>query len=60
MFQFSDRAVLPIRVLGRDLRASTKPAEAKVRLESNGGTHNVLVRLRYPLHRSPRGCWQAH
>ena len=55
MFQFSDRAVLPIRVLGRDLRASTKPAEAEVRLESNGGTHNVLVHLLVSVTPFPEG-----
>ena len=45
LFQFSDRAVLPVRVLGRNLRALHKVQEAAIRLESSGGAVTVAVRV---------------
>ena len=45
LFQFYDRTTLPLHILGRRLRAYRKPQEAKIQLESNGGTITVVVRI---------------
>jgi hypothetical protein len=45
LFQFFDRMVLPVRVLGRHLRAFDKPQEAEIRLTSSGGAVTVSVRV---------------
>jgi len=55
LFQLSDRAVLPIRVLGRHFRAYPKPQDAEIRLESNGGTATVTVRIQVPVQPFPEG-----
>src|SRR5262249_39358529 len=55
MFQFSGQTVLPLRILGRHLRAYHKPQEAEVRLESNGGSITVMVRVQVPVQPFPGG-----
>jgi hypothetical protein len=55
VFQFSDRTVLPLRILGRALRALNKPQEAKVQLESNGGNRTVVVRIQVSVRPFPEG-----
>jgi hypothetical protein len=49
LFQFSDRMVLPVRVLGRQLRAFDKPQETAIWLESSGGNVTVTVRVQVPV-----------
>src|SRR5262249_30644268 len=41
LFQFLRDTAIPVRVVGKQLRASNKPLEAMLTVESNGG--NVLV-----------------
>ncbi len=55
LFQFSDRAVLPVRILGRNLRAFHQPLEGAIRLESNGGSVTVGVRVQVPVQPFPEG-----
>jgi hypothetical protein len=45
LFQCTDQAMLVIRVQGRYLRSFSKPQEAEVLIESNGGTATVVVRV---------------
>jgi hypothetical protein len=49
LLQFFDRLVLPVRVVGGSLRALDKPQEAEIRLDTNGGTATVTVRLQVPV-----------
>jgi hypothetical protein len=55
VFQFSDRALIPLRVEGSRLRAFRDPQQAEVRLESNGGPVTVTVRVRVAVHPFPEG-----
>jgi len=55
LFQFSGRTTLPLHILGRRLRAYRKPQETEVRLESNGGTVTVVVRVQVPVQPFPEG-----
>ena len=55
VFQFSSRNVLPVRVLGRHLHAFDKPQEARIVLESNGGTFTVAVHVFVPVKPFPEG-----
>jgi hypothetical protein len=55
LFQVSSHAVLPLRVLGRHLRAYRDAQDAEVRLESNGGSVTVVVRVRVPVKPFPEG-----
>ncbi len=55
LFQFADKTVLPLRIVGRHLRAYAKPQDAKVVLESSGGTTTVIVRVRVPVQPFPEG-----
>jgi hypothetical protein len=55
LFQLSGRAILPVRVVGRQLRAYPKPQEGEVRLESNGGPVTVTVRVQVPVRPFPEG-----
>ncbi len=48
VFQFTDRLVLPVRVVGKSVRAYAKPQEAVIQLESNGGAVSVTVRIASP------------
>jgi hypothetical protein len=55
LFQFSDRTVLPVRVVAVGLRAFQKPQEAEVCLDSNGGSVTVVVRIQVPVVPFPQG-----
>ncbi len=49
LFQFTDRMVLSVRILGQRLRAFDKPQQAEIRLESNGGNMTVSLRVQVPV-----------
>jgi hypothetical protein len=49
LFQFHDRTVIPVHVVGRGLRAYRDPQQAEIRVESCGGTATVVVRVRVPV-----------
>jgi hypothetical protein len=49
LFQGSERVVIPVRILGRHLRALDRPQETTIRLESSGGSFTVPVRVRVPV-----------
>ena len=55
LFQFSGRAVIPLRVQGGRLHAYRDPQQGEVRLESNGGTVTVTVRVRVAVRPFPEG-----
>jgi hypothetical protein len=55
LFQSSGKTILPVRVVGRRLRAYPKPQEAEVRIESSGGTVTVAVRVNVPVQPFPEG-----
>ena len=49
MFQFGHEMSVPIHVVGKHLRASSKPLEGKLVVESNGGDFLVSVRAEVPV-----------
>ncbi len=49
IFQFGADAVLPIQVLGKNLRAGSKPVEGHLVVDSNGGTTTVTFRADVPI-----------
>ena len=55
VFQFMDRADVPIEVAGIRLRAGLKPLEGQIVIESNGGTASVPVRAAVPPIPFPEG-----
>jgi hypothetical protein len=55
VFQFSDRLVLPVSILGRHLSAFGKPQETEIQVETNGGTVAVVVRISVPVKPFPEG-----
>jgi hypothetical protein len=55
LFQCMDRTVLPVRILGRRLRARDKPQETAIRLESSGGNMTVAIRVEVPVQPFPEG-----
>jgi hypothetical protein len=55
VFQFTDRFDLPVRVVGKNVRAFGKPQAGVILLESNGGTVSVTVRLSSPVKPFPEG-----
>jgi hypothetical protein len=54
-FQFQHEQALPVRVCGDRLRAGNKPQEAKLIVQSNGGTTTVVVRAEVPVKPYPSG-----
>jgi hypothetical protein len=58
-FQFTHELALPVRVRGDRLRASNKPVEARLLVESNGGTVEVVVRAEVPVKPFPAGVFQG-
>jgi hypothetical protein len=54
-FQFTHEMVLPVKVAGDRLRANNKPLEARLEVETNGGTAMVLVRAEVPVKPFPGG-----
>jgi hypothetical protein len=55
LFQFGHDLVIPVHVIGRRLRAASKPLEGKLLVESNGGTATVVVRAEVPVKPFPEG-----
>jgi hypothetical protein len=54
-FQFTHELAIPVHVRGTRLRASKKPLQAKLEVESNGGSFTVLVRADVPVTAFPTG-----
>ena len=55
LFQFTDQCIIPIHILGRRLRAGSKPLEGRLMIESNGGSATVVVRVAVPVKPFPDG-----
>jgi hypothetical protein len=55
LFQFSHDATIPVHVRGKGLRASVKPLEGRLVVDSNGGTATVTVRVQVPVKPYPDG-----
>lgn len=56
LIQFGKEFVLPVLVRGKSLRASSKPLEGKLVIETNGGTMTVMVRAEVPVKPFPEGA----
>lgn len=55
LFQFGSELGLPVNVIGKRLRASNKPLEGKLIIESNGGNVIVPIRADVPIKPYPDG-----
>jgi hypothetical protein len=55
LFQCSNKMVLPVRILGRRLRALDKPQETTILLESSGGNATIAIRMHVPVQPFPEG-----
>ncbi|MBV9125244.1 MAG: hypothetical protein JO112_17955 [Planctomycetes bacterium] len=55
LFQFETETLIPVHVRGQQLRASTKPLEGRLTVDSNGGTETVVVRAEVPVKPYPDG-----
>jgi hypothetical protein len=55
-FQFQHDLTLPIRVRSDKLRANTKPLEAHLEVECNGGSYIVVVKAQVPVKAFPSGA----
>jgi hypothetical protein len=55
-FQLQHDLALPIRVRADKLRANTKPLEAHLEIESNGGSFIVVVKAQVPVKPFPSGA----
>jgi hypothetical protein len=55
LFQTLDELVIPVHVHGKVLRAANKTLEAKLTIQSSGGTATVVVRARVPVTPFPNG-----
>jgi hypothetical protein len=49
LFQLRDEGAVPVNVRGQHLRAGTKPLEAQLLIDSNGGQLTVRVRTEVPV-----------
>jgi hypothetical protein len=49
LFQFGADQMLAVHVIGKHLRAGTKPLEGRLVVESNGGSATVTVRAEVPI-----------
>src|SRR5262249_38929859 len=54
-FQFTDELRIPVHVRPANVRASNKPIEARILIESNGGTIPVLLKAEKPVKAFPTG-----
>jgi hypothetical protein len=54
-FQFSHDLAMPVKVVGDRLRASHKPVETKLLIESSGGNRTIIVRAEIPVKTFPAG-----
>jgi hypothetical protein len=55
LFQCRGEQTMPIRIVGKCLRAGLKPIEGRLNIESNGGGATVIVRAEVPVHPYPDG-----
>lgn len=55
MFQFGPELIMPIHIVGKKLRASSKPVEGILMVECNGGNALVTVRCEVPPKPFPEG-----
>ncbi|MFN4259959.1 MAG: hypothetical protein ACK4RK_11755 [Gemmataceae bacterium] len=55
LFQFATEQTITLHIRGQGLRASTKPLEGMLVVESNGGMESVLVRVVVPVKTFPNG-----
>jgi hypothetical protein len=55
VFQFNREQAIPVQVRGRYLRASDRPLEGQLSVESNAGSATVLVRASVPVQPFPGG-----
>ncbi len=49
MFQCRQNAEIAVHLVGKNLRAGNKPSEGRIRIESNGGTAVIQVRVVRPV-----------
>ncbi len=56
LFQFPSKTVIPLHVQGSRLHAYRDPQQGEVRLDSNGGTVTVVVRVRVAVRPFPEGA----
>jgi hypothetical protein len=55
LFQCRGDVNIPVRVLGKCLRAGARPQEGRLSIESNGGTLQTVVRVEVPVQPFPDG-----
>jgi hypothetical protein len=55
VFQFGSELVMPVQIRGKMLRASRKPQEGRLFIDSNGGQMTVIVRVEVPPKPFPQG-----
>jgi hypothetical protein len=55
-FQFLDHAEIAVQVVGQQLRANSKPLEARLTLQWNGGTETVVLTADVPVKPFPEGA----
>lgn len=55
LFQFGSELTIPVRVVGKHLRAGAKQLEGRLVIDSNGGAVTVIVRADVPVKPFPEG-----
>ncbi|MFN4259957.1 MAG: hypothetical protein ACK4RK_11745 [Gemmataceae bacterium] len=55
LFQFGKEQTITVYVCGKQLRASSKPLEGRIVVESNGGTIPIVIRAEVPAKAFPEG-----
>ncbi len=55
LFQFGSELTIPLHISGKRLRASNKPLEAKLTIDSNGGVVDIPIRAKVPVKPYPDG-----
>jgi hypothetical protein len=55
VFQFGSELVMPVQIRGKMLRASSKPQEGRLFIDSNGGRMTVVVRVEVSPQSFPEG-----
>lgn len=54
-FQFRTDQAIPLHVNAKNLRASSKPIEGRLTIESNGGSTSITVKAEMPIRPFPEG-----
>jgi hypothetical protein len=55
LFEFDHERTIPLHVRGQNLRASRKPLEGIIRIDSSGGSAALVVRAEVPVQPFPEG-----